>query len=69
MNYTSIFEPLLLISLCLSVGILIGVVFMICQTATEIKDLQNELDKFRRSNEKLIKRWKNKYVDDGTHEY
>ncbi|QDP64941.1 MAG: hypothetical protein Unbinned1473contig1002_31 [Prokaryotic dsDNA virus sp.] len=69
MNYTSIFEPLLLIYLCLSIGILIGVVFMIYQTATEIKDLQNELDKFRRSNEKLIKRWKNKYVDDGTHEY
>lgn len=69
MNYTSFFEPLLLIYLCLSVGILIGVVFMIYQTATEIKDLQNELDKFRRSNEKLIKRWKDKYVDDGTHEY
>ena len=69
MNYTSLYEPLLLISLCLSLGILIGVIFMIYQTSTHIKVLEEELEKFRKSNEKLIKRWKNKYVDDGTHEY
>ena len=42
---------------------------MIYQTSTHIKVLEEELEKFRKSNEKLIKRWKNKYVDDGTHEY
>ena len=47
MTYTSLFEPLLMISLCLMLGVLIGVIGMLIATSRDIKDINQELDKFR----------------------
>lgn len=69
MLFTSIVPPLLMITMCILVGLFLGVVFMLVATHKEINDLYDELENYRISNEKLIKRWKDKYVDDGTHEY
>jgi predicted PurR-regulated permease PerM len=69
MLFTSIVPPLLMITMCILVGLFLGVVFMLVATTREINSLHDEVESYRKSNERLIKRWKNKYVDDGTHEY
>ena len=47
MEYTNIFEPLLIICLTLCLGILIGVISMLWVSAKELKATNEELDKFR----------------------
>lgn len=69
MNYSTLTEPLLLISLCLFIGIMLGVIYMLYQTSDEIKSLQEEVEKHKRTSERWISQWKDKYTDDGTHEY
>ena len=47
MEYTSMFEPLLLICLTLCLGILIGCISMLWVSAKELKKTNEELEKFR----------------------
>jgi len=47
MEYTSMFEPLLLICLTLCLGILIGCISMLWVSAKELKAINEELEKFR----------------------
>jgi len=47
MEYTNIFEPLLIICLTLCLGILIGVISMLWVSAKELEATREELDKFR----------------------
>ena len=47
MEYTTIFEPLLIICLTLCLGILIGAITMLWIGAKELKATNEELDKFR----------------------
>ena len=47
MEYTSMFEPLLIICLTLTLGILIGVISMLWVSAKELKAINEELEKFR----------------------
>ena len=47
MEYTSMFEPLLIICLTLTLGILIGVISMLWVSAKELKTINEELEKFR----------------------
>ncbi len=69
MLFTSIIPPLLLITFCIIVGLFLGIVFMLISTSDELNTLHDEVERYRQQNEKLVKRWKDKYVDDGSHEY
>tara|TARA_B100001094_G_C18076475_1_gene742886 strand:+ start:1071 stop:1199 length:129 start_codon:yes stop_codon:yes gene_type:complete len=42
---------------------------MLISTSDELNTLHDEVERYRQQNEKLVKRWKDKYVDDGSHEY
>ena len=69
MLFTSILPPLIMITMCLLVGIMLGIIFILLATAKEINSLHDEVERHKKENEKLIKMWKDKYVDDGTHQY
>jgi uncharacterized membrane-anchored protein YhcB (DUF1043 family) len=56
-----------MITICLLVGIMLGIIFILLATAKEINSLQDEVERHKKQNEKLIKMWKDKYVDDVTH--
>ena len=60
MLYTNAIEPLLCITLSISVGILLGSAYMIYKNNQELKDLNYELDKFRKLYFDLIKKMINK---------
>ena len=47
MEYTSIFEPMIIIFISLLAGILIGSISAIYINAKELKETNRELDKFR----------------------
>ena len=55
--------------MCLLVGIMLGIIFILLATAKEINSLHDEVERHKKENEKFIKMWKDKYVDDGTHQY
>jgi len=48
MMFTSYFEPLIIICLSLSLGVLIGILAVTYLTSKEIKMLEDELDVFRK---------------------
>ena len=62
MEYTTIFEPLLIICLTLCLGILIGVISMLWVSAKELKATNEELDKFRKLYTEEMEKYK--YEDD-----
>jgi|10_taG_2_1085330.scaffolds.fasta_scaffold400395_1 uncharacterized membrane protein (DUF106 family) len=62
MEYTTIFEPLLIICLTLCLGILIGVISMLWVGAKELKATNEELDKFRKLYTEEMEKYK--YEDD-----
>jgi len=69
MEYTTLFEPLLIVTLCVTTGIMIGAIGVVVATAQEIKDINKELDKFRGLYFKEIEKWRNKYVNDDYEAY
>ena len=60
---------LVIIGVSLVIGICIGFVSTILITKNTIKNLNNELDKFRDLYFNEVDRWKNKYDDDGYNAY
>ena len=64
MEYTNIFEPMLLIFLSMLLGLLIGSISTFYVIAKDTKETKNELDKFRELYFHEIDKWKNKHVDD-----
>jgi uncharacterized membrane-anchored protein YhcB (DUF1043 family) len=60
MEYTNMFEPLLLVCLTLILGILIGVISMLWVSAKELKETNEELEKFREMYFAQIDKLKNK---------
>jgi hypothetical protein len=69
MTYTSLFEPLLIISLCLRLGVVMGVIGMLIATARHIKDVNEEVDKFRDLYFEELDKWKSKYDQDDHEAY
>ena len=69
MTYTSLFEPLLIIALTLMLGMLIGVIGMLIATAKHIKDINQEVDKFRDLYFEELDKWKGKYDQDDYEAY
>ena len=69
MTYTSLFEPLLIIALTLMLGMLIGVIGMLVVTAKHIKDINQEVDKFRDLYFEELDKWKGKYDQDDYEAY
>ena len=63
MEYTNIFEPLMLISLSLLVGLLIGSISTLYFIAKDNEIMTNELNKFKKLYFQEVNRWKNKYID------
>ena len=47
MIYTNFYSHLIIISICLVLGILIGVIGMLITTARDVRHINEELDKFR----------------------
>ena len=64
MEYTNIFEPMMLIFLSMLLGVLIGSISAFYLIAKDNREIKNELDKFRELYFHEIEKWKNKYVDD-----
>lgn len=64
MTYTSIFEPLLLITLCICLGLLIGCIGTLYAIAKEHKAIQEELDAKNKELQEWIEKWKNIYDDE-----
>lgn len=62
------FVYLLMIGLSLLVGFAIGAVIIVISTRKEIKELENEADKFRDLYFEELDKWRNKYVDDDDYE-
>ena len=62
------FVYLLMIGLSLLIGFAIGVVIIVISTRKEIKELENEADKFRDLYFEELDKWRNKYVDDDDYE-
>ena len=60
---------LTIIGVSLVIGICIGFVSMVFITQNTIKNLNNELDKFRDLYFDEMDTWKNKYDDDGYNAY
>ena len=63
MEYTSMFAPLLIICLTLSLGILIGAIATIWVSARELKATQKELDMFRKMYYEQQRLFNDKYID------
>ena len=64
MEYTNIFEPMMLIFLSMLLGILIGSISAFYLIVKDNRDIKNELDKFRKLYFHELDKWKNKYIDD-----
>ena len=62
MEYTNIFEPLLIICLTLCLGILIGCAVTLWVSAKELKATNEKLDKFRKLYTDEMEKYK--YEDD-----
>lgn len=62
------FVYLLMIGLSLLIGFAIGAVIIVISTRKEIKELENEADKFRDLYFEELDKWRNKYVDDDDYE-
>jgi len=65
MEYTSLFNPLLIIFISLLAGMLIGGLVMIYKGSQELKATQEELDKFRELYFEEVKT--NSLIDDKKH--
>jgi|TARA_Y100000310_G_scaffold280545_1_gene300351 uncharacterized protein YneF (UPF0154 family) len=64
MEYTNIFEPLLIICLTLCLGILIGCAVTLWVSAKDLEATNKKLDKFRGLYFEKVREWEDKYVDD-----
>tara|TARA_R100000458_G_C8237425_1_gene217368 strand:- start:402 stop:611 length:210 start_codon:yes stop_codon:yes gene_type:complete len=62
------FVYLLMIGLSLLVGFAIGAIIIVISTRKEVKELENEVDKFRDLYFEELDKWRNKYVDDDDYE-
>jgi len=63
MEYNNLFEPLLCIFLAISLGFLLGSIFTFFKISKDQKEIEKELDKFRRLYFERLDRWKNKYTN------
>ena len=63
------FQVLLIIATSLFLGICMGFVGTLLLFQQNIKDVNDELDKFRKLYFNEVDRWKNKYDDDGYNAY
>jgi len=61
MEYTSLFNPLLIIFISLLAGMLVGGIGMMIVSSRELKATQEELDKFRDLYFAEVEKWKGKY--------
>jgi aspartate aminotransferase-like enzyme len=64
MEYTSLFNPLLIIFISLLAGMLVGGIGMMIVSSRELKATQEELDKFRDLYFAEVEKWKGKYDAD-----
>jgi|2_EtaG_2_1085320.scaffolds.fasta_scaffold343448_1 uncharacterized membrane protein YgaE (UPF0421/DUF939 family) len=69
MEYTSLFQPVFCVFLSVLLGVIIGCLITAYLISKEQKELKNELDKFRGLYSKELKKWKDKYTDDGYEAY